>query len=195
MRGPGGVKNSKVKEQTWEEVAKAVNAVSETVQRSTEEARKQYANIKQRAKEKSDAMRRPSTGGGPKPPSPTPVELEMLNSMEDRPTLCGLSSGYDTEEVILGIIPSTCAFTNNDENCTENFENTSQTLYATSVQPVTYPTGSSSTVTKRRKTMEDEEILTLRAEREKYLEEVKKLKEESDYYKVKTMNVSNEESC
>ena len=69
----------------------------------------------------------------------------------------------------------------------ENFENTSQTLYATSVQPVTYPTGSSSTVTKRRKTMEDEEILTLRAEREKYLEEVKKLKEESDYYKVKTM--------
>ena len=35
--------------------------------------------------------------------------------------------------------------------------------------------------------MEDEQILTLRAEREKYLEEVKKLKEESDYYKVKTM--------
>ena len=26
MRGPGGVKNSKVKEQAWEEVAKAVNA-------------------------------------------------------------------------------------------------------------------------------------------------------------------------
>ena len=45
-------------------------------------------------------MRRPSTGGGPKPPSPTPVELEMLNSMEDRPTLCVLSSGYDTEEGI-----------------------------------------------------------------------------------------------
>ena len=45
-------------------------------------------------------MRRPSTGGGPKPPSPTPVELEMLNSMEDRPTLCSLSSGYDTEEGI-----------------------------------------------------------------------------------------------
>ena len=26
------------------------------------------------ANEKSDAMRRPSTGGDPKPPSPTPVE-------------------------------------------------------------------------------------------------------------------------
>ena len=69
----------------------------------------------------------------------------------------------------------------------ETLENTSQILYTTSVQPVTYPTGSSSTVTKRRKTVKEEEILTLRAEREKYLEEVKKLKEESDYYKVKTM--------
>ena len=35
--------------------------------------------------------------------------------------------------------------------------------------------------------MEDEKILTLRAEREKYIQEVKKLKEETDYYKVKTM--------
>ena len=45
-------------------------------------------------------MRRPSIRGGPKLPSPTPVELGMLNSMEDRPTLSGLSSGYDTEEGI-----------------------------------------------------------------------------------------------
>ena len=45
-------------------------------------------------------MHRPSTRGGPKPPSPTPVELEILNSMKDRPKLCGLSSGYDTEEGI-----------------------------------------------------------------------------------------------
>ena len=38
--------------------------------------------------------------------------------------------------------------------------------------------------------MEDEEILTLRAERKKYLEEVKKnLKKESDNYKVKTMHL------
>ena len=35
--------------------------------------------------------------------------------------------------------------------------------------------------------MEDEKILTLRAEREKYIQEVKKLKVETDYYKVKTM--------
>ena len=37
--------------------------------------------------------------------------------------------------------------------------------------------------------MEDEEILTLRAEKEKYLQEVKKLKEETGYYKVKTMHL------
>ena len=45
-------------------------------------------------------MRRPPTRGGPKPPSPTPVELEMLNSTKDSHTLCGQSSGYDTEEGI-----------------------------------------------------------------------------------------------
>lgn len=52
------------------------------------------------AKEKADALRRPATGGGPKPPSPSPVEAEFLSGMGDRPTLSGLASGYDTEEGI-----------------------------------------------------------------------------------------------
>ncbi|XP_062595385.1 myb/SANT-like DNA-binding domain-containing protein 4 [Saccostrea cucullata] len=98
MKGPGGVKNVKIKEGAWEEVAGAVNANSDTTQRTVDEIKKQYANIKQRAKEKSDAIRRPVTGGGPKPPSPTPVEAELLSHLEDRPTLCGLSTGHDTEE-------------------------------------------------------------------------------------------------
>ena len=49
------------------------------------------------AKEKSDAIRRPKTGDGPKPPSPSLPELEVLHNMEDRPTLYGLTSGHDTE--------------------------------------------------------------------------------------------------
>lgn len=52
------------------------------------------------AKEKADALRRPATGGGPKPPSPSPVEAEFLSGMGNRPTLSGLASGYDTEEGI-----------------------------------------------------------------------------------------------
>lgn len=41
-----------------------------------------------------------ATGGGPKPPSPSPVEAEFLSGMGNRPTLSGLASGYDTEEGI-----------------------------------------------------------------------------------------------
>jgi hypothetical protein len=35
------------------------------------------------AKEKSDAIRRPKTGGGPKPPSPSLPELEVNLYMEN----------------------------------------------------------------------------------------------------------------
>ena len=49
------------------------------------------------AKEKSDAIRRPKTGGGPKPPSPSLPEMEVLHDMEDMPTMYGLTSGHDTE--------------------------------------------------------------------------------------------------
>ena len=49
------------------------------------------------AKEKSDAIRRKKTGGGPKPPSPSPPEMEVLHPMEVMPTMYGLTSGHDTE--------------------------------------------------------------------------------------------------
>lgn len=52
------------------------------------------------AKEKADALRRPVIGGGPKPPSPSPVEAKFLSGIRDRPTLNGLAWGYDTEEGI-----------------------------------------------------------------------------------------------
>jgi hypothetical protein len=47
------------------------------------------------AKEKSDAIRRPKTGGGPKHPSPP--EMEVLHNMEYMPIMSGLTSGHDTE--------------------------------------------------------------------------------------------------
>jgi hypothetical protein len=49
------------------------------------------------AKEKSDAIRRKKTGGSPKPPSPSPPEMEVLHHMEDMPTMYELTSGHDTE--------------------------------------------------------------------------------------------------
>ena len=61
---------------------------------------KNYTYFILTAKDKSDGMRRPPTGGGPKPASPTPVELALIHHMEDqnRPTLHGISTGHDTEE-------------------------------------------------------------------------------------------------
>lgn len=41
-------------------------------------------------------MKRPKTGGGPKPASPTPVEQAVLESLEGRPSLQGLENGFDS---------------------------------------------------------------------------------------------------
>ncbi|XP_056012179.1 hemicentin-1-like [Ostrea edulis] len=46
---------------------------------------------------------------------------------------------------------------------------------------------SSAKTTNRRSIIRNEEILTLRAEREKYNQETKKLKEEAEYYRIKSM--------
>ncbi|XP_061174871.1 uncharacterized protein LOC133184014 [Saccostrea echinata] len=80
FKGPG---RGKVERETsWEDVARAVNEVG-IYFRTGKEASKQYANLKARAKinfifiivlDKLSQIKRPKTGGGPKPPSPTPVE-------------------------------------------------------------------------------------------------------------------------
>ncbi|XP_061165049.1 uncharacterized protein LOC133174023 [Saccostrea echinata] len=199
MKGSGGVKNVKLKEGAWEKVAEAVNAQSDTVERTVEEVWKQYANIKQRAKEKSDAIRRPVTGGGPKPPSPSPVETEILNHLEDRPTLCGLSSGHDTEEVVLGCLQSTAGDSfsevlasgdtclGNSISCTNMEIPINNSTQFGQIIDLQLPSTISTKTSKRRKTMEDEEIKTLKAEREKYIQETIKLKEEAEYYRIKTL--------
>ncbi|XP_048759900.1 uncharacterized protein LOC125675533 [Ostrea edulis] len=173
MKGAGGVKNSRVKESAWEEVAQFVNAQSETSQRGIEEVKKQYSNLKQRAKEKADAIRRPATGGGPKPPSPTPVEAEIIVGMGDRPTLCGLSGGHDTEEVILYSVPNEVP-----QQHTYSSEIASTSSSSATVNCQVIDLGPTPSTSKRRKTMEEEEILTLRAEREAY-------QTKTAYYKMK----------
>ncbi|XP_046585469.1 uncharacterized protein LOC124292433 [Haliotis rubra] len=74
------------------------NRKSSQIKRTVEEGKKQYANLKQRAKEKNDASRRPKTGGGPKPASPTMPEAAILETMGGRATLSGLAGGIDTED-------------------------------------------------------------------------------------------------
>lgn len=51
------------------------------------------------AKAKIDAMRRSryKTGGGPAPPSLTPAEETMAQSLEGRPGIHGIDGGIDTD--------------------------------------------------------------------------------------------------
>ncbi|XP_046561657.1 uncharacterized protein LOC124270667 [Haliotis rubra] len=99
FRGCGGKRGAAMKEEAWEEAMAALNAKSSQIKRTVEEGKKQYANLKQRAKEKNDAIRRPKTGGGPKPASPTMPEAAILETMGGRATLSGLAGGIDTEGI------------------------------------------------------------------------------------------------
>ncbi|XP_062608771.1 uncharacterized protein LOC134270544 [Saccostrea cucullata] len=96
FKGPGRGKAER--EAAWEDVARAVNEVGIYL-RTGKEASKQYANLKTRAKDKLSQTKRPKTGGGPKPPSPTPVEQALLDTLEGRPSMQGLSSGFDSGEL------------------------------------------------------------------------------------------------
>ena len=48
------------------------------------------------AKEKRSEIKRPKTGGGMKPPSPSASEQLVLDLYEGRPSMCGLPGGIDT---------------------------------------------------------------------------------------------------
>uniref|UniRef100_K1RHL7 Uncharacterized protein n=1 Tax=Magallana gigas TaxID=29159 RepID=K1RHL7_MAGGI len=99
ISGAGGGKIAK--DVAWREVAQTVNGSSGSgILRTSGEAAKQYSNLKQRAKGKLSEAKRPKTGGGPKPPSPTPVELSILEQLEGRPSLEGICGGIDTADPV-----------------------------------------------------------------------------------------------
>ncbi|XP_061167537.1 uncharacterized protein LOC133176430 [Saccostrea echinata] len=97
FKGPGRGKVER--EAAWEDVARAVNEFNMYLLSDRKEASKQYANLKARAKDKLSQIERPKTGGGPKPPSSTPVEQAILDTLEGRPSLQGLDSGFDSGEL------------------------------------------------------------------------------------------------
>ncbi|XP_078314999.1 uncharacterized protein LOC144619784 [Crassostrea virginica] len=70
--------------------------------RDVEEIKKKYFNLKQRAKEKIDGIKRSAkkTGGGPAPPSLTPAEEAMARTLEGRPVSCGIVGGIDTDATL-----------------------------------------------------------------------------------------------
>ncbi|XP_069108814.1 myb/SANT-like DNA-binding domain-containing protein 4 [Argopecten irradians] len=99
LTGSGGCGSvsSKYKDKLWEEVAASVNAVGIEV-RTVLQVKKQYDNIKQRAKGKVDELKRPKTGGGPGGAQPTPSESIFIESHDTRPNVVGLAASIDTED-------------------------------------------------------------------------------------------------
>ncbi|XP_061188820.1 myb/SANT-like DNA-binding domain-containing protein 3 [Saccostrea echinata] len=84
------------KNRAWEEITAAVNAKGVFKKRTVKQTKKQWSNLKQRAKKINSAGRYPATGGGPKPPSPSPMDEAMLSFLSGRPSLEGIDGGFDT---------------------------------------------------------------------------------------------------
>ncbi|XP_078331549.1 uncharacterized protein LOC111113567 isoform X3 [Crassostrea virginica] len=161
-RFKGGSGGKAAKEKAWAEVAEAVNASSSSgFMRTSTEAQKQYSNLKQRAKGKLSELKRPKTGGGPKPPSPSPVEQCILDNLEGRPSLEGIVGGIDTAGPYYEDQPS----------CSVQEKNSSNQV------KVGKPSST------KRPRIQDLEMKNLQLENEKLQEEVSKIKMEKDLLK------------
>ncbi|XP_033728066.1 uncharacterized protein LOC117344502 [Pecten maximus] len=95
-RHDGASRTQQTKSKVWQDIANRLNARNTSLQRKVPEIKKKYQNIKQKAKEKRSGLLHPKTGGGKKPASPTVPERLVLQNLEGRPSLCGLSEGIDT---------------------------------------------------------------------------------------------------
>ncbi|XP_069133841.1 myb-related transcription factor, partner of profilin-like [Argopecten irradians] len=85
---------SETKQTAWEAVAAGVNAIAQ-VPKTVDQVKKQYSNIKQRAKETVDSLRK--TGGGPRQEA-TQSQALLLENIGSRPEVIGLPVNLDTED-------------------------------------------------------------------------------------------------
>ncbi|XP_062596619.1 uncharacterized protein LOC134258074 [Saccostrea cucullata] len=103
MKGAGVKgKHGKVKEETWKSITDTLNLQFKN-DRTSDSIYKKYDNIKQRAKEKTDDIRRPKTGGGPPSAPLTQAEEALYQAMDTRPNIVGLVGSIDTDEPITSV--------------------------------------------------------------------------------------------
>ncbi|XP_021379132.1 uncharacterized protein LOC110466737 [Mizuhopecten yessoensis] len=93
----GPLRKAQVKADAWKEIVSKFNAQAD-IPRSLDQLKKQFDNVKTRAKQKYDHNKKPKTGGGPRPASPSASQRLSLEQMSGRPNLCGLPMAYDTED-------------------------------------------------------------------------------------------------
>ncbi|XP_056010551.1 uncharacterized protein LOC130051825 [Ostrea edulis] len=177
----GGFGGKTAKENAWAEVAAAVNGGSGSGNsRTSSESQKQYSNLKQRAKGKLSEMKRPKTGGGPKPSSPSPAEKAILDNLGGRPSLEGICGGIDTANLSESQ-PSTSS---DLPSTSSNLPSTSSNLPSTSSNLSEKRKAKDSGKLKRKMTILELEERNLTIENEKFQEEIKKIKDERDLIRI-----------
>ncbi|XP_061186818.1 uncharacterized protein LOC133194936 [Saccostrea echinata] len=98
MKGSGvRGKHGRVKDETWRGTADTLSGQFKN-ERTAETISKKYDNIKQRAKDKIDALKRPKTGGGPAKAPLTAAEECLLQAFDGRPNIVRLNGGIDSDE-------------------------------------------------------------------------------------------------
>ncbi|XP_055995749.1 uncharacterized protein LOC130046807 [Ostrea edulis] len=101
MKGAGMKgKHVKLKEETWQSITDTLNSQFRN-ERTSESISKKYDNVKQRAKDKIDGIRRPKTGGGPPMPPLTQAEEVLYQAMDSRPNIVGVIGGIDSDEPLI----------------------------------------------------------------------------------------------
>ena len=87
---------NKKKQEVWEEITRAVNAVG-TANRTVTEVKDKWKNLHSTAKKEFSEFKRESrkTGGGPPPKPPSVSSKEIIEVFEDTPGFSGLN-GFET---------------------------------------------------------------------------------------------------
>lgn len=141
--------------------------------RTSGEATKQYSNLKQRAKGKLSEIKRPKTGGGPKPVSPSASEKAILENLEGRPSLEGLSGGIDTSALSEPVSEVVTREEITKEKTMEKGREENK------------DTGTSKSLRKRKMNIQELEMENLRLENTKLQKEIKKMEVETEVLQIK----------
>nr|XP_022312048.1 uncharacterized protein LOC111117274 [Crassostrea virginica] len=172
MKGAGVKgKHGKIKEETWQSITDTLNSQFRNG-RTSESLSKKYDNIKQRAKDKIDGIRRPKTGGGPPPAPLTQAEEALYQAMDTRPNIVGLVGGIDSDEPLACAADSLSSTVVENDMCVEA---------CASGDASNSHTDRRSTEKKKKKKvaireiLEELEIENLKLENEKLAQEMKKL--------------------
>ncbi|XP_055998875.1 uncharacterized protein LOC125678268 [Ostrea edulis] len=142
--------------------------------------------MKQRAKKINSSGKYPSTGGGPKPPSPSPIDEAMLAFLSGKPSLEGVEGGMETSVSLhIGKGNGNCR-----EGRTVNECRAVRTIHFQCLSVLSPTCRDEHTLCKKKKQRHSREIDTIH--RDVLVTEKKKLEFEMELMKLKMQKVRSE---